>query len=130
MAAKWWRGFGGKGADGVAASAAAVRREEMEALRKQASKFKEQVAKQRPDPAPEHLILPSTSRFCIPAGPRENGRALAVFSRAMCWRGRRQDVLGRLLSVLGGSRSSCRRISGLRGEFCGSWAVWICEPWG
>jgi len=44
----------------------------MEALRKQASKFKEQVAKQQqvPDPAPERPILHSASRFCAPAVAR------------------------------------------------------------
>jgi len=58
----------------------------MEALRKQASKFKEQVAKQQqvPDPAPERPILIPPLGSVLPPLRVENGRDFAVFGCSMC----------------------------------------------
>lgn len=69
------------------------------------------------DPAPEHPILHSASRFLLPPLRVENGRDFAVFGCSNVSRGCRQDVAERLLSVLGVSRLSCSWISGFQCEF-------------
>ena len=69
----------------------------MEALRKQASKFKEQVAKQQQVriPHPNTLMLPCASRFFLLPVREENGRDLASFSLGNVLRGCRQDMEAR-----------------------------------
>ena len=104
----------------------------MEALRKQASKFKEQVAKQQQVriPHPNTLMLPCASRFFLLPVREENGRDLASFSFGQCVArlppGYGSEIL---LPDLGGCRACPAVGSCVSMRICASWAAWICLPW-